>query len=274
MDFGIRTARLAIAFTLTYCGFSTAAADEIELVYRISFAGLPAATMRVVADITANSYRIVSEAKSRGPMRLLYRFRSRSESSGTIEDGALRPVRYKREAKFGRRPSSVILEYSPDGAVTASIVPTAEEEDREAVPADDIPGTLDPTTATFLGLAGVGNSVPCSQSMAVFDGRQRYDMVVGTSELAKPSGYELEGLALRCNYERVPISGDFDPPEGAPTTGRAGARGPSFGQVWFARVAGTEQLVPVRMESGSGLQRLEVVLESVGGGELADITDR
>ena len=46
------------------------------------------------------------------------------------------------------------------------------------------------------------------------------------------------------------------------------------GQIWFARVAGTERLIPVRIVTGSGLWSFKIVLESVVGGDLAALTVR
>lgn len=255
-------------------GASTAAGEELELVYKISFAGLPAARLTVDAKITDSTYRIVSQAKSRGAMRLLTRFRSNSESSGTIENGALIPALYRSESKFGKRVRSVLLEYSPDGTIAATAVPRAQDEDREPVPGADTPGTLDPTSATFLAAAGAGNAVPCGQIIPVFDGRRRYDMIFGETEIDNPPGNEFDGLALRCDYDEVQISGDFRPAEGVPTLGWDDEEDTRSGRIWFVRVADTEILIPVRIETGSGLWSFKLVLESVVGGDLVALTAR
>lgn len=272
---GIRnSACVALALGITCAGASTAAGGELELVYKVSFAGLPTARLTVSAEITDSTYRIVSQAKSRGPLRLLMRFTSSSESSGTIESGALKPVLYRSESKFGKHLRSVLLEYSPDGTVAAAVVPRAEDEDREAVPAEDTRGTLDPTSATFLAAAGAGNAVPCSQTMSVFDGRRRHDMVFGVTEIDRPPGNEFEGLALRCDYDEVQISGDFRPAEGVPTLGWDEEEDTRSSRIWFVRIVDSEMLIPVRIESGSGLRSFKIVLESVAGGDLAALTAR
>lgn len=249
---------------------SAAEIEPINLEYKMSFAGISVATMKVEAEISPTAYSIESESRSRGVIGWVAKFKSESLSVGIIEDDSIVPVRHVAKNSFRGKERLVELEYAGDGGVVANLEPRPEddEEDFVAVPEADRVGTMDMQTAMFLGLSDVAGSPVCQADVPVFDGRQRLDMVVERGQDDEVSVPFFEGTALRCGVEMKQISGTFGPPDDVSVPGLPGrpdADEPRTGSIWLVQFPGMPILIPVKMEMGSGLKKMSIVLEKVNG---------
>lgn len=118
--------------------------------------------------------------------------------------------------------------------------------DRLPVTDEDRRNVIDPMTATLLRVPGTGDVMApssCRTSLAIFDGRMRYDLVFDykRSEPVKAEkGYE--GPALVCSVQFVPKSGYV--PERAAVRYLAAQRNI---EAWMVPISGTRTLVPFRV---------------------------
>ena len=107
-------------------------------------------------------------------------------------------------------------------------------------------GVTDPMTASLVRVPGSGDTlVPqaCQRTLAVFDGRMRYDLHFAFKRLDRvksEKGYQ--GTVVVCTVRFSPIAGHV--PDRAAIRYLADLRDI---EAWFAPIAGTRVLVPYRV---------------------------
>ena len=123
------------------------------------------------------------------------------------------------------------------------------EPDKERVPVTEETqrGVLDPMTASLLRVPGAGNPLSpeaCQRTLAVFDGKLRYDLQLAFKRMDKvkaDKGYA--GPVVVCAVYFVPVAGYV--PSRAAIKYLSRMRDM---EVWLAPIAGTRVLVPFRAE--------------------------
>lgn len=186
----------------------------VTVAHAFYWAGFPVAESETRLRLGPGDYEVRATARSVGLVGVLFDMELASLATGTVAGGAggaaLRPSGYASDSTFNGDPRSIRLAYLEDGTVAAEIVPSAEEEDRGRVPAALTLDTLDPLSALLaMGAAPRADGIPCADTVAVFDGRRRYDLRlerVGT-EHVEPGFTAYEGPALRCRVHLDRVAG-------------------------------------------------------------------
>jgi hypothetical protein len=135
-------------------------------------------------------------------------------------------------------------------AVTdVSIYPSKRPEPRTIpVTKEQLEGVLDPLSGAFLSAHSDnpnGDLSVCNQTLPVFDGRQRYDLVVTpkravTVKRTAPTGYG--GPAVICGVKFIPIAGYQPDNPGIRLMQQSNEI-----EVWLIPVRGTQMYVPYRI---------------------------
>lgn len=246
------------------------AAAPLTARYRVHVGGIAVLDATVRLDLTDRAYRIDVTAENGGFLAKILPWKTDSHSEGVRESGGLRPLRHRQSSVFREKPRSVALDYAADGALTATVLPPPQEDDRAPVPPDLQRGALDPLSAGLLALLAVGDGNACARTVLVFDGRRRYDLRFdpgGMRPLAASRYSIFSGVAQECRLSVIPIAGqaksssaltafwrrDDDPsprPAGPPT------------DLWLAPLLPGAPPLPVRMESDSAFGA--VVIHLIG----------
>jgi hypothetical protein len=117
--------------------------------------------------------------------------------------------------------------------------------DRIPVTDADRRGVVDPMTSALARVGGSGNPVnpaACAQTIAVFDGRVRYDLHSAFKRMEMVRAQEgYQGPAVVCALYFAPVSGYV--PDRAAIKYLVALRD---AEVWLAPIAGTRVLVPFR----------------------------
>jgi hypothetical protein len=177
------------------------------------------------------------DAETRNLADLFVDLRSRIEARGRISADALLPEAMHVETHRRGVDLDARVDYAADGTVTAAVTPPPE---RLVTPAQ-MRGTVDQLTAYLAlarHLAGRGS---CALTLAVFDGRRRYDLSFTDLEPETLPGFV--GPMQACRMSRHRIAGFPVDRDGSGTTDQ--------GKLWFARLIPGDLMVPVRMEFGS-----------------------
>ena len=145
------------------------------------------------------------------------------------------------------------------GPEFAVIHPLPEVDDREIVPNDMRRNTIDPLSAALRAAYSAKtreDRLSCEDSIPVFDGRRRYDLVFKDAGTEVIDGPYYDGVARKClaSIRRI-VGFSRDPflPRSKDLEG---------GEIWFADLVPGWPPVPVRFKTDVGLGNAFVHLAS------------
>ena len=141
--------------------------------YRVSWAGIPAASASVTFSREDGYYRVVADARAIGLIDKIYRLRYRGE--GAIDPEDLTPIRTVLSSQEGRRRKKNVIKYQDDGRVEMIETrsegrgePRINKEERQFERL-----VFDPFSAFFLARRVAWHQGK-SQEFEVFTGSDRY----------------------------------------------------------------------------------------------------
>lgn len=240
---------LSGALTVLLSGIGPGHAAKLSLKYEAYLSGFHSGSIAIDADISAERYRLSADLKSRGFIHLLIRYAAHAESRGRLQEHRVVADRHRADTKWMREKRWVQNDYKTDGSVTNATEPTAEQDDRDPVPAALMTRTLDPLSAILhlvRGAAG-NNASRCEDQVPVFDGRRRYDLVVSAGGMETIDGPAYSGPAFRCDVRLERITG-FSRDPWLPRS-----KTPRVSHVWVAELAPDLPPQVVRIEANTGL---------------------
>ena len=242
---------VAVAALLPFVGaiVPAHAQGKLEAHYSASLAGLPVGKGNWVVNIGDSTYTAVASGVTTGLMRVLTGGQGTTSARGTLSAG--RPVlaTYSATIKTSRKTDEVLMTVNEgqvkDIKLSPSVVP-----DPQRIPVTDAErsGVIDPMTASLLRVPGTGavvSSDACQRSIAVFDGRLRYNLKLAFKRMdTVTAGRGYTGSVVVCSVSFTPIAGFV--PTRYVVKYLAEQREM---EVWLAPIAGTRVLVPFRFET-------------------------
>jgi hypothetical protein len=230
-------------------GLSTA--SRISAVYRVELAGFNLGDFRLTTTFRGGDYEMRGEGRFTILEGLIYEWRGVTASSGRVTSAGPEPAMYAFSYSDGGKTITEKLRITfGDRAVTGiSIVPRKRPIPRTVpVTKEQLEGVVDPMSGAFLSAHSEnpnGDLTVCNQTLPVFDGRQRFDLVLSpkravTVRRTTPTGYG--GPAVICRVKFIPIAG-YQPDNPAI---RLMAKSNEI-EVWLVPVRGTFRYVPYRI---------------------------
>jgi hypothetical protein len=243
---GQRRAGLGLALALAVAVPASAApAPPLVVRYEAYAAGFPMVAFDFRLDQTGEGYVVGGQIRSVGLLRLFYSLAMRTESEGAIAAESLHPRSHETSSRARGKDRLARLDYPGDGTVSTRLVPPDDSGRPKPTP-EQIAGTIDPLTAILAIGRAVARDGRCGGRFAIFDGRRRYDLVLGddgAEPAERAAGYALTGELRRCTAAAVKIAGfSFDQDYSPHTTN---------GEVWFAVPRPGAPALPVRIDFGS-----------------------
>jgi hypothetical protein len=257
-----RMAALAVG-ALAFLPIDGSAAEPQPLIlrYEAYAAGFPIVTFDFRLDENGVGYVVGGQIRAVGLLGLFYSFAMQAESQGAIAVADLHPRLHEHRLHSRGRDRQARLDFAGDGTVTAALVPP-EESGRPKPTAQQILHTVDPLTAILAIGHNVARAGRCGGSIAVFDGRRRYDLVLtddGSERLAASPAYAYVGEVRRCLVAAVKIAGFSFDQDYSPHT--------SNGRVWLASPRPGAPALPVRIDFSSSWGVVEVRMIGIGPAE-------
>ena len=224
--------------------------SRIIAVYRVDVGSFNLGNFKLTTTFRGDGYQMRGEGRFTVLQGLIYEWRGVTASSGRVTSTGPEPAmyafNYADSAKAGER-----LRMTFDGhAVTdVSIIPRNRPLPRTIpVTKEQLEGVLDPMSGAFLTAQSEnpnGDLSVCNKTLPVFDGRQRYDLVVTpkrvvTVKRTTRAGYG--GPAVICGVKFIPIAG-YQPDNPAI---RLMSQSNEI-EVWLIPVRGTSMYVPYRI---------------------------
>ena len=222
------------------------AQGKVEATYHATLAGIPIGSGTWIIDIGSKQYAGAASGRASGLMRILVSGEGSSTVRGTIKQGRLIPSVFAADIHSQDR-YEIHMEMSGGNVKTLkNDPPLVESPDRIPLTETHRRGILDPMTALMITIPGKGDIVSseaCQAKLPIFDGRQRFDLVLSFKRMEtveSEKGYR--GSAVVCSASYVPIAGH--------RPGRYVIRylqETRDMEIWLAPIAGTRVLIPYRV---------------------------
>src|SRR6516164_374499 len=207
------------------------------------FAGFHVLTNRTSVAASGDQYSIATDIDTRGIASVFIDLTSHSEVRGRLTHDAAHPDAYHGDVRRNGADRHYRIDYHPDGTVASEQRPPSAVLHTSAV-VDQMRGTVDQLTAFFVLERQLAQRGSCGLVVPVFDGLSRYNLHFTDAriETLSPEGPQrFAGPTVACNIAREDILGF---PANQDANGGTYRRG----EIWYARLTGGSQMVPVRME--------------------------
>jgi hypothetical protein len=230
----------------------------LVLRYQAYAAGFPVASFDFRLDENGAGYAVGGQIRAVGLLGLFYSFAMQAESQGAIAVADVQPLFHEHSLRSRGRDRHARLDFAGDGTVTAALVPP-EDSGRPKPTAQQLRHTMDPLAAILAIGHEVTQAGRCGGTVAVFDGRRRYDLVLtddGRERFEASPAFAYAGDVRRCQVAVVKIAGfSFDQDYGAAHT--------SNGRVWLASPRPGAPALPVRIDFSSSWGTVEVRMTEI-----------
>ncbi len=221
-------------------------AQKLEARYVISMTGIRVGQSAWTVRIEADRYSASATGGSVDLMSVLVRGEGSAEVTGSIKDGRLVPVEFS--AKLVEDGEKADLKMTFDDGVVTAVDTDAPPPGSDRVPLTQshVTGVTDPLTALLIPNRAASADTPskesCNRTLAIFDGRRRYDLVLSFKRIEEVRDKQVPGPVLVCNVVLHPIAGH-----------RANSVIIKYVadrrdmEISFAPIAGTNVLAPIRL---------------------------
>jgi hypothetical protein len=227
-------------------GMSAHAQVRLKARYTISMTGVSIGQIAWFVDIDAKRYTTSANGKASGVLSVLVNGEGAVVTQGVVADGRLAPSNFTSNITDDEGKSELRMTFE-DGVVTELIgqepppkpdrVPITDAARRDVV--DPLSAMLIPVKAGDDALAAEN----CKRVLPIFDGRRRYNLALSFKRIDKVKlerGFS--GLVLVCGVVLQPIAGyRADSMLVKYVAGRRDM------ELWFAAVAGTSIIAPIRV---------------------------
>jgi hypothetical protein len=234
----------------------------VDLTYDVYLGGLHIFTFDVDMTLQMDRYRVVAEGGTRGMVGWLYTWEMKLAAEGLDHNGRIEPRRYVVESDWQRNPRTLDLRFADDGRYHLQQDPPPQPDpDIEGGLPETLPaGTVDPLSLAVAASRTLAENGRCDQTVPVFDGRRRFDLMVKQVDQATlpPNDYSIyQGPAVRCSFSMKRISG-FRKSWRSSRQWDAGSSTPPT--IWMAAIRQDLPPVPVRYEGAIALGNIVVHL--------------
>lgn len=185
--------------------------SRVVATYKVAFNGFDIGSFRFQTAIGPQGYTADGNAELSALLGA-FTWRGITRVAGHLDDTAPHPAGYSFDFRSSSRSGSVKLGFRQDNVTNVSMVPPAEDTgDQVPVKEAHLKGVLDPLSAV-LALARLpqGSGDPCARKLSIFDGKQRFDLVLSHRrderiQEGRPSGQP--DVVHVCRVRFVPIAG-------------------------------------------------------------------
>jgi uncharacterized protein DUF3108 len=241
------TIRLAAILTgLLLVASAAHAQGKVSAHYTIAMTGVTIGEIDWKIDIGDTLYSTSASGKASGVLSALMNGEGGVAAQGNIVSGRLEPSSFT--SAITDEDGAIKLEMTfADGIASERITPQPPvHPDRLPVTDADRRGVSDPLSAVLMVTKLGGGTLAasdCNRTLKIFDGRRRYDLMLSYARLDKVAierGYS--GPILVCGVVLQPIAGYRA--NSMIVKYVAGRRNM---ELWFAPIAGTSVIAPVRV---------------------------
>ena len=182
---------------------------EVQAIYRVEFNGFDVGSFEFKSSVAGPNYTLTGDAQLSALLGA-FRWQGQTRTAGIISADAPKPAGYTFDFAGTGKSGAVKMGFNGDGITSISQVPPSSPPAGTVTVRDQhLKGVLDPLSAVMaLSRGSSGN--PCGRRLAVFDGKQRFDLSLSFKRQeriaeTRPTGQP--GVAYVCRVRYVPIAG-------------------------------------------------------------------
>ncbi|MFZ0846949.1 MAG: DUF3108 domain-containing protein [Pseudolabrys sp.] len=225
--------------------------------YTISMTGVSIGQITWSTVIGDERYTTSANGKASGVLSVLVNGEGSVDIRGLVVDGHLSPQIFTSTIVDDEGKSELRMVFD-DGAVKELIAPPPPPgSDRVVVKEADIHNVSDPLSAMLITADDPLASANCKRVLAIFDGQRRYDLALSFKRVEKVAiEHSYSGLVLVCGVVLHPIAGyRADSKLVKYVAGRRDM------ELWFAPIAGTPLIAPIRVLMPTLIGTLEIAAD-------------
>jgi hypothetical protein len=178
---------------------------KVEAQYAVTLNGFELGTFRFKSDVTRTRYTLDTDVEL-SAMLGLFHWKGVTHSTGTLAANSPKPGDFRFDYESSAKSGSIAMGFDANGLSRLSVLPVAmEEPDEIPVTRAQLKGVLDPLSA-ILTLTHSDTPAPCARKVAIFDGKQRFDLELRFAREA-PIEDAAGEKATVCRVRYTPISG-------------------------------------------------------------------
>ncbi|MDH4440025.1 MAG: DUF3108 domain-containing protein [Rhizobium sp.] len=248
----------ALASVLVLSGSAQATEYRYDTAYSVSLGIMPIARLTFHTEVRDGAYEISGRFRSSGLVDFVREISADSRVSGKLEGDRFQPQRYHLDYRSGRKESRYTITYANGSAVDTKVEPAPKPRPSSWVPVTDadLKVVLDPIGALLIP----GNADVCAQTLPIYDGESRLDLVLSPGGTAPFSAGKASGEAIVCSVRYVPVSGyrkgRKDIEHLKSVTGM---------EIWFAKTATLKLYAPVYAKIPTRYGTVHVSAEAFDG---------
>lgn len=233
-----------------YAENSLSSASRIVAIYRVDLAGFNLGDFRLTTVFRGDDYEMRGEGRFTVLQGLIFEWHGTTASAGRVTSTGPEPAMYALSyTDGGKKTEQLRMTFGSRAVTQVSIFPTSRPSPRTIpVTKEQLEGVLDPMSGAFLSAHSEnpnGDLKVCNQTLPVFDGKQRFDLVLRPKRAVSvqkttPTGYG--GPAVICGVKFIPIAGYQPDNPGIRLMSQTDEI-----EVWLIPVRGTYMYVPYRI---------------------------
>jgi hypothetical protein len=178
---------------------------EVDATYDVAINGFGIGTFHFNSNVTHGQYTLDTDVELSALLGVFH-WKGNLRSSGTLSAAKPTPAGYLFEFESSSRHGQIKMGFNEAGVQNVSILPGAVTmPDTVPLKEQHVKGVLDPLTA-ILALTHVPGVSPCAQKLPIFDGLQRFDLVLSYRRHV-PVAEGQQEMAIVCRVKYVPIGG-------------------------------------------------------------------
>lgn len=245
------------AFLVLVAGNAGAADYRYDTSYKVSLGVLPIARMTFQTAVENERYTISGQFHSSSLVDIVREVSADSTVSGRMSGGTMSPERYVLDYKSGKRNHIYEVLFAGGNVVETKVTPERPKPDSWVpVPPADLRSVFDPIGALLIP----GDADVCAQTLPVYDGESRMDLVLSPNRSESFSAGRAKGEAIVCSVRYVPKSGY-----------RKGRKDIEYlksvtgMEIWFAKTATLKLYAPVYAKIPTRYGTVHVTAEKFDG---------
>jgi hypothetical protein len=243
-----------VCLIVSASAMSAHAQGRLKAQFTISMTGISIGQIVWLVDIADNRYVTSAHGKASGVLSVLVNGEGSVVTHGSIAEGRLAPSYFTSNITDDEGHSELRMNFE-DGVVKDLVEPPPRS-DRVPVTEADRRGVNDPLTAMLIPVAAGDPlaSANCNRVLPIFDGRRRYNLALSFKRIDKVDiKSRSSALVLVCGVILQPIAGyRADSMLVKYVAGRRDL------ELWFAPIAGTSFIAPIRVLMPTLIGTLEI----------------
>jgi hypothetical protein len=180
---------------------------RVDAVYRIAWNGMELGNFVFSSSVKNGEYTLRGNTKLSAVLGAFY-WSGFTQSLGTVTSGKPQPAAYAFSFEGSSKSGRIDMRFKKSAvSKVTSVPPIQPSPGRVPVTQAQLQGVLDPLSAVMAVTAPIGGKIagvnPCKRKIPIFDGKQRFDLVLSHLRNEKLDG----AVAYVCKVKYVPISG-------------------------------------------------------------------